>query len=58
VCTLVVGSPGKIREFGIVRGSQGNYGLPVAYYRSFNSPEIIITQVLLSKVDMFKMDCK
>jgi len=37
--------------------NQGKYGLPVMFYRSCDSHKINITRVLLSKVDMHKMDC-
>ena len=56
---------GKVREFHIgqgkvrvIRKSRGNCGLPVIWYRSCNSHKINITWILLSRVDMHKMDCK
>jgi len=57
--------PGKVRAFDTgqgkvreIRKSQGSCGLPVLWYLSCNSHKINITRVLLSKVDMQKMDCK
>jgi len=42
----------------LVMESQGNCGLPVVCYYSCNSHKMNVTQVLLSKVDMHKMDRK
>jgi len=49
---------GKVREIKIRQGKVGKCGLPVVCYHSCDSYKINITRVLLSKVDMHKMDCQ
>ena len=46
---------GKVREFKL---SRGNCALPELCCRSCDGYKINVTSVLLSKVDMHKMDCK
>jgi len=46
-----------VREKSEIKKSQENCGLPAVCYSSCDSHEINITLVLLSKVDMHKMDC-
>jgi len=47
-----------IREKSEKLGKVRDCGLPVLWYRSCDSYEINVTRVLLSEVDMHKMDCK
>jgi len=49
-------SHGKVRESDTGRGKVWEIVLPVVCYHSFDSHEINLTRVLLSKVDMHNLD--
>ena len=59
------GKSGKVREFDIgpgkvgeIRKSRGHCGSTVMCYRSCDNHQINVTRVLLSKVDIQKIDCQ